>query len=93
MTIFFKVASSLFRRDIRHLDNHLDRTEETLHALTILVKRLVKGNLGEASAAAGGESILKRYQGIFVLLAGQAGLLAIYVLFKGATRSPQRKAL
>lgn len=78
-------------RDIRHLDNHLDRTEESLHAMTILLKKLIKDT--SAKAVAGNGSFWAENRAVLVMLAGQACLLGLYLLLKRPGNTVQRKAL
>ena len=76
-------------RDIRHLDNHLDRTEESLHAMMILLKKMIK----DSSAKTVGRGFLAENQGVLLMLAGQAILLAVYLLFRRPGNTLQRKTL
>ncbi len=93
-------------RDIRHLDNHLDRTEETLHAMMVLLKKMIKDTEMAKSAAStiGVESskdknivdnIIENYQGYLALMLIQAAVTVVVMIFYKSSnrRTPQRKAL
>lgn len=92
----------LRRRDIRHLDNHLDRTEETLHAMMILLKKLikdtdVKGSTNDSAKKAGFKDNFEANKlGYLMLIGVQFVVTAIlyFSLRKGGKGSgAPRKAL
>lgn len=91
----------MYRRDIRHLDNHLDRTEETLHAMMVLLKRLIKdtephaASISHAASTSILQNILDNINGYAIMLGIQAGLIALGCVYirSTQTRGPQKKAL
>lgn len=100
----FNNRLEVLERDIRHLDNHLDRTEESLHALTILVKKVLQGKeTAKQSASKVGTSttaildnIKDNLTGYLVMLGIQALIVLVALTFakSGTKQGPiQRKAL
>lgn len=57
--------------------------------MMVLLKRMVK----EVAEKPLEGSLWKRYQGVLILLVGQVTLLGLYLLFRGDSKGPQRKAL
>lgn len=86
-----------FRRDIRHLDNHLDRTEETLHALMILMKKSLKESTGQTSNTDGDNwwlaNLRTNYMGYLIMLGVQGIFTCVLLMLLKRPRGPQRKAL
>lgn len=86
-------------RDIRHLDNHLDRTEETLHAMMILLKKIIKEPEVKASAQTKSpgvkENILANTNGYLILICAQAIITSLLYLTLRTKKpsGPPRKAL
>lgn len=92
-------AQLYFRRDIRHLDNHLDRIEENLHTMMLLLKKSMsdKGKTSAESNISDGSPIIANiranYVGYLSLLAAQAVLTVLLITVTRGRKAPQRKAL
>lgn len=79
------------------MDNHLDRTEETLHALMILMKKSLKESTGQAIKNDGDNwwlaNIKDNYMGYLVMLGAQGIFTCVILLLLKRPKGPQRKAL